>query len=150
MGRESTTKMIDGEEYSFYQLGGLASNKLLWRVKRIIGPSLIGLINGMKGDKEASLGEKLEKLLESDINFEEVANGFYERATETEVDHVISKLLSQVTHNGDGALNNDGAIDRHFKGHLKRMYKVLWEAFKHEYSDFFPESGITASLDKEV
>lgn len=150
MGRESTTKVIDGEEYIFCQFGAITSNRLLWRIKRIIGPTLIGMINGLKGEEGSTIGEILKALLESDVDFEEVANGFYERATEAEVDHVISRLLSQVHHSGAGALNNDASIDNHFKGHLKRMYKVLWEAFKHEYKDFFPESGITASLDQKV
>ena len=150
MGRETTTKVIDGEEYAFYQLGAIASNRLLWRVKRVVGPSLLGLLNGIKGKEDEKLSKKLEALMDSDVDFEEIANGFYERATESEVDYVTTRLLSQVHHKGDGAFDNEGKIDNHFKGHLARMYKVLWEAFKHEYSDFFPESGITSSLSPEV
>ena len=139
MGRENTTKVIDGETYEFYQLGAVASNKLLWRLKRIVGPSLAGLLNGAKG-------EGLESIMDSDVDFEEILNGFYERATEAEVDYVTSKLLSQVHHSGDGALDSEGKINKHFTGALSRMYKVLWEALKHEYSDFLGESGIVASL----
>ena len=144
MGRESTTKMIDGEEYSFHQLGAVKSNKLLWRLKRIVGPSLAGMLNGVKG------GNGLEDLLSADVDFEEILNGFYERATESEVEYVTSTLLSQVAHKGDGALDSDGKIDMHFTGALSRMYKVLWEALKHEYSDFLGESGIAANLSKKV
>lgn len=143
MGRESTTKTIDSEEYTFCQLGAVASNKLLWRLKRIVGPALAGMLNGAKG-------EGLGAIMESDIDFEEILNGFYERATEAEVDYVTSTLLSQVHHSGDGALDNNGKIDKHFTGALSRMYKVLWEALKHEYSDFLGESGIVASLSKKV
>jgi hypothetical protein len=143
MGRESTTKIIDGETYEFLQLGAVASNKLLWRLKRIVGPALAGMLNGTKG-------EGIESILESDVDFESILNGFYERATEAEVDYVTSTLLSQVHHSGDGALDSSGKIDIHFKGALSRMYKVLWEALKHEYSDFLGESGIVASLSKKV
>lgn len=143
MGREITTKVIDGEEYEFYQLGAVASNKLLWRLKRIVGPSLAGLFNGAKG-------EGLESIMDSDVDFEEILNGFYERATEAEVDYVTSTLLSQITHSGDGALDSSGKIDKHFTGHLSRMYKVLWEALKHEYADFLGEGGIVASLSKKI
>ena len=143
MGREITTKTIDGEEYSFHQLGAVKSNKLLWRLKRIVGPSLAGLLNGAKG-------EGLGAILESDVDFEEILNGFYERATEAEVEYVTSTILSQVHHSGDGALDSSGKIDIHFTGALSRMYKVLWEALKHEYADFLGESGIVASLSKNI
>lgn len=143
MGRETETKTIDGEEYTFCQLGAVASNKLLWRLKRIIGPSLAGLLNGAKG-------EGLESIMDSDVDFEEILNGFYERATEAEVEYVTSTLLSQVAHSGDGALDSNGKIDKHFTGALSRMYKVLWEALKHEYADFLGESGIVANLSKKV
>lgn len=139
MGRESTTKIIDGETYEFLQLGAVASNKLLWRLKRIVGPSLAALLNGTKG-------EGISAIMESDVDFEEILNGFYERATESEVEYVTSTLLSQVHHSGDGALDSAGKIDIHFTGHLSRMYKVLWEALKHEYADFLGEGGIVASL----
>ena len=139
MGREITTKVIDGETYEFYQLGAVASNKLLWRLKRIVGPSLAGLLNGAKG-------EGLESIMDSDVDFEEILNGFYDRATEAEVEYVTSTLLSQVAHSGDGNFDSIGKIDKHFTGALSRMYKVLWEALKHEYSDFLGEGGIVASL----
>jgi hypothetical protein len=139
MAREEMTKSINGEEYTFYQLGAIQSNKLLWRIKRILGPSLIGMLN------KAS-GEGLESLLDADVDLESVANSFYERATEGEVDFIINRLLSQVTHKGVGSLDKEATIDEHFKGELARMYKVLWEAFKHEYSDFFPDGGIINSL----
>ena len=135
--RENQTKTIDGEEYTFYQLGAVASNKLLWRLKRIVGPSLAALFNNANG-------EGLDALLNSDIDYEEILNGFYERATEAEVDYVTQKLLSQVCHSGDGEISK--CIDSHFKGRLSLMYKVLWEALKHEYSDFLGEGGIVASL----
>ncbi len=144
MGRESTTKMIDGEEYSFYQLGAVKSNKLLWRLKRIVGPSLAGMLNGVKEAKG------IESLLNADVDFEEILNGFYERATEAEVEYVTSTLLSQVHHSGEGALDSEGKIDKHFTGALSRMYKVLWEALKHEYADFLGESGIAVNLSKKV
>lgn len=143
MGREIETKTIDGEEYTFCQLGAVASNKLLWRLKRIVGPSLAGMLNGAKG-------EGLESIMDSDVDFEEILNGFYERATEAEVEYVTSILLSQVAHSGDGALDSNGKIDKHFTGALSRMYKVLWEALKHEYADFLGESGIVANLSKKV
>lgn len=140
MGKESTTKTIDDEEYTFHQLGAVKSNKLLWRLKRIVGPSLAALLNGAGKDKG------LESILNSEVDFEEILNGFYERATEAEVDYVTSTLLSQVIHTGDGNLSDSGKIDIHFTGALSRMYKVLWEALKHEYSDFLGEGGIVASL----
>ena len=143
MGKEITSKTIDGEEYMFHQLGAVKSNKLLWRLKRIVGPSLAGLLNGAKG-------EGISAIMESDVDFEEILNGFYERATEAEVDYVTSTLLSQVAHSGDGALDSNGKIDKHFTGALSRMYKVLWEALKHEYSDFLGEGGIVASLSQKV
>ena len=144
MGKETTSKTIDGEEYTFHQLGAVKSNKLLWRLKRIVGPSLAALLNGAGKDKG------LESILNSEVDFEEILNGFYERATETEVDYVTSTLLSQVHHSGVGPLDNNGKIDLHFTGALSRMYKVLWEALKHEYSDFLGEGGIVASLSKKV
>ena len=143
MGRESTTKVIDNETYELHQLGAVASNKLLWRLKRIVGPSLAALLNGAKGDG-------IGAILDADVDFEEILNGFYERATESEVDYVTSTLLSQVHHSGDGALDSAGKIDIHFTGALSRMYKVLWEALKHEYADFLGESGIVANLSKKV
>lgn len=144
MGKETTSKTIDGEEYTLHQLGAVKSNKLLWRLKRIVGPSLAALLNG------AEDGKGLESILNSKVDFEEVLNGFYERATETEVEYVTSTLLSQVIHSGDGNLGETGKIDLHFTGALSRMYKVLWEALKHEYSDFLGESGIVANLSKKV
>ena len=143
MGKETTSKTIDGEEYTFHQLGAVKSNKLLWRLKRIVGPSLAALLNGAKGEGVAAI-------MEADVDFEEILNGFYERATEAEVEYVTSTLLSQVIHTGDGNLGESGKIDLHFTGALSRMYKVLWEALKHEYSDFLGEGGIVASLSKKV
>jgi hypothetical protein len=148
MGKETTSKTIDGEEYTFHQLGAVKSNKLLWRLKRIVGPSLAALLNGAEKDK--GKGKGLESILNSKVDFEEILNGFYERATEAEVEYVTSTLLSQVMHSGDGALDDNGKIDKHFTGALSRMYKVLWEALKHEYSDFLGESGIVANLSKSV
>lgn len=150
MGRETITKNIEGEDYTFYQLGAIASNRLIWKLKRIIGPSVLGLFNNVKGDGADDVGKLIKKLMESNVDLEKLAEGFYERATEAEVDYVTSRLLSQVHHSGQGALDSEGKIDAHFSGSLPRMYKVLWEALKHEYSDFFPASGITASSSPEV
>ena len=151
MGKETTSKTIDGEEYTFHQLGAVKSNKLLWRLKRIVGPSLAALLNGANGDdKDKGKVKGIKDILNSEVDFEEILNGFYERATEAEVEYVTSTLLSQVMHTGDGNLGESGKIDLHFTGALSRMYKVLWEALKHEYSDFLGESGIVAGLSKKV
>lgn len=143
--KEETKKEIDGFEYTFYQLGAIKSHNLLRKIGKILGPALGEMVNSAKDSDKAGLAS----LLNSEIDFKSVIDGFFDRADEKTLESIIITLGSQIhyTDGGNGGeLKSSDIIDLHFKGRLQSMYKVLYAALEVQYSDFLGEGGILANI----
>jgi len=139
MAREEIKKEIDGETYSFHQMGAIKSHNLLRKIGAIVAP-IFGALSNADGE---------ESILDADIDLKNVIETLFDRATESEVETILVTLLSQVHHHGVGQLDKT-KIDIHFKGNIYRMYKVAYAAFEEEYSDFFGEGGMFANIGQKV
>jgi len=139
MARETIERDIDGEIYTFYQLGAIKSHNLLRRIGAILAPVLGALANNSG-----------TSILDNDVDLKAVIEALFDKLTESEGEGIILSLLSQVHHNGVGNLKNKEIVDNHFKGRLPHMYKVVYAAFEEEYSGFFGDGGILASISQKV
>ena len=137
--KEMIEKDIDGEQYSFYQLGAIKSHNLLLKIGKIVGPAL-GALQDV---------EEEESILDAKIDLTAILEGIFDKADEKTLEGIIVTLCSQITHNGEngtGPLKSIEIIDLHFKGRLPSMYKVLYTALEAQYSDFLGGGGILGKL----
>jgi len=131
MARESKTKTIDGEQYTFYQINPRQSMKCLTRIIKLIGgPMGLGMdTNGLDNSKD------IEDILGSNVNIGVIVSGICDRLDDDNVEYIIDTLLSQTIHKGKGEVSK--SFDELFAGKLPHLFKVVFAAMEVEYGDFF-------------
>lgn len=136
--------LVDGVKYDIGPINVTKSIKLMTKVTKILGPSLVKMLKDINNKKTVDLqdmeikGESLELVLTE----------FFDRIDENTFEDVSRKILENTIHHGsveDGqkgfGVINDNNFDLIFDRGVMHLFKVLKEAFGVTYSDFLGESG---------
>lgn len=133
---EPSQVTIDGTTYLIGMLTPKKSVPLLMKVFKIIGPSMGSALGNVgKGKKD------IKNLLDAKVNLSEVIGLLAERIDEDNVMQIIHTLLSTVTPLGEeNSSNLSEKFNSYFIGRHLLLFKILIEAAKVQYGDFFPEN----------
>jgi hypothetical protein len=132
--RKEVTRIIEGQEYTFYALPATQSFSTLAKISKLLCSTLgAGLDTG--GNSVASL----KSLLSNDFNPSKALQSFSQRLDEKEVLEIALLFFVQISHKGKGQLNSKEIVDVHFAGQVFHMMKVFSAALSIEYADFFAE-----------
>lgn len=126
------TVIIDGVTYEFYHLSIRLLNKLLFKVLKVVGPSIASNL-----DKE--LGNSKEQVILSVVNL------FQTSLDPDQIDSIIVELLSSTMCVGKGKITPDN-FDVIFTD-IMHMWKVVIEAGKYYFASFFAQGSL---LDKAL
>jgi len=131
MGHVQQEKEIGGNTYVVTQFGAKVGRTVLFRLTKILGPALGGLVKG--GFSGAAIGTAIQAFAETarEDDFAYLCDQFAASTT----------VKKPITATGAKEIKVDLAkvFDEHFRGHYGDM--VLWLAFAVEvnFASFFPE-----------
>jgi hypothetical protein len=130
--RETKTAVIDGHKYECGQLPGTKSWKLLFKIAKVVAPSVGGVIdkNGVEGLMDQEVGPGF---------LATAIDGICQRLDESEVELVIDQLkqLTVVYPNGNGnGAQLSSVFDAHFAGDPFGVVKWLKFALTAQFKDF--------------
>lgn len=132
--RKEVTKVIEGQEYTFYALPATQSWTTLTKISKLLCSTLgAGLDTGDNSIKA------LKSLFDKDFNSAKMLQEFSQRLNEAEILEIALLFFAQISHKGKGQLNSKEIVDVHFAGQVFHMMKVFSAALSIEYADFFAE-----------
>lgn len=133
--------VIDGVKYDIGPIVVTKAVKLMTKITKILGPSLVKMLRSAKsGDFD------LKEMEIDGGSIESVLTEFFDRVDEDTMEKVSKEILANTIHCGDGSDKGYGKItdvnfDMVFDRGIMHLFNVLKEAFGVTYSDFFGESG---------
>jgi len=131
MNQQAHTVMVDGVEYTFYRLSVRVLNKILARAVKVLGKSFIDNLDEDIGTNAGELAIKTVQLLADNLD-------------EDMLDKTIVEILSATECTGKGLVKEK--FDIIFDRKIIHMYKVVAEAFKYYFDDFFGEGSMLQDL----
>jgi len=122
--------IIDGDTYTFYNVSPRELTKVLVLISGILGQPLIDNLDNAKIDltKLTANSQKMDVV-------KEIVKAIMACMKPDVVDPIIDTLFSACVCTGKGNVKDN--IDIIFNNKLMAMYKLLYEAAKHYYSNFF-------------
>lgn len=124
MAREVKTKLIGDDTYTINQFPATKANKILFKLKRFLGASLMEIMSvDLSKKDDASQAQKLGSAI--------AALG--EGMTEDEFTDFCKLLLSECFLGTTPVTN---VMESHFMGKLEDMYVLMVEVVKVNYSGF--------------
>ena len=139
--RKEVTKVIEGQEYTFYALPATQSWTTLTKISKLLCSTL-----GAGLDTEITSVKSLKSLLDKDFNPAKMLQAFSQRLDEDEVLEIALLFFAQISHKGKGQLNSKEIVDVHFAGQVLHMMKVFSAALSIEYADFFADGQGLGSI----
>lgn len=134
--------IIDGVKYDIGPISPTKSVKLMTKITKVLGPSLVKILKeGFDPKKD------LAEMDVGQMNLSEVFSEFFDRLEEDELQNVMVTLLSSSMHNGTEGSKGMGIItadkfDMVFQDTgILHMFKVVKESIGVTYSDFFEGNG---------
>jgi hypothetical protein len=121
---------VDNVTYEFYHLSVRVINKVFIRVLKQVGKSISDGFDEELGENSAEMIKNVLSLLSENLD-------------EDMVDKIIDDILSQTICIGKGKVSDN--FDEVFDN-VTHLWKVVIEAFKHYFSDFFGEGSILNEL----
>lgn len=132
MPMETKVVVVDGVTYEFYHLSVRVINKVFIRVLKQMGKSIADGFDLELGDNSQEMIKNILGLLSENLD-------------EDIVDKIIDDILSKTLCVGKGRVSEN--FDTVFTN-VTHLWKVVIEAFKHYFSDFFGEGSILEELKK--
>ena len=134
--------IIDGVKYDIGPISPTKSVKLMTKITKVLGPSLVKMLKDGFDPKK-----NLADLDIGELNLDEVFAEFFDRLDEDELQSVMTTLLSSSLHSGTEVIQGLGTItedkfDVIFQDTgVLHMFKVVKESVGVTYSDFFAGNG---------
>jgi hypothetical protein len=130
---QSTTNhqvVIDGDTYTFYNVSPRELTKVLVLISGILGQPLVDNLDNAKIDltKLSAGSQKMDVV-------KEIVKAVMSCMKPEVVDPIIDTLFSACICAGKGNVKDN--VDIIFNNKLMAMYKLLYEAAKYYYSNFF-------------
>ena len=124
MAREVAIKRIGDDEYSINQFPATKANRILFKLKRFLGPALMEIMSvDLSKKDDAAQAQKLASAV--------AALG--EGMSEDEFTEFCKTLLSECF---IGTTPVTNVMESHFMGKLEDMYALMVEVVKVNYSGF--------------
>lgn len=129
MAESQQEQKIGENTYVVRMFGAKKGRAVLFRLSKMLGPAMAGLLNG------GFTGQGISSMLQS----------FAESAKEEDFDYLcdsfadVTKVRRKVASGDEITLDLPKVFDDHFRGHYGEMIKWLGFAIKVNYESFLPE-----------
>lgn len=122
--------MLDGQTYTLHYLNTSDALKVLTFMTQVLGKPLSKLAgNLLKGESN-----NLENILDSEANIEDAVSSLIEGLNDPDIHIIIEKICTSVSINGQKLI-----FEVHFQGKILHLCKLVIEALKYNFNDFFCE-----------
>ncbi len=140
MGLKTVEVSIDGKDYRITQLPFGASQRLLTRLMRVVGPVLAELAAGVK-DGKANLESDLTELMPT---FGPAVEKLCASLGDDDLDFLFKTLAghSEVSLSEGKWVNLKDVMEMEFAGEFPHAIKWLVESLKVNFGNFFGDRGL--------